>query len=56
MREGGLYYSLIINLIGLTCICFGIFNTCGDLRTDGVEQNRETDRENDEGCVEEGFI
>ena len=29
MREGGLY-SLIINLIGLPCICFGIFNTCGD--------------------------
>ena len=34
---------------------FGIFNTCGSAWSNVVEQNRETDKEHDEDCVEEGF-
>ena len=33
----------------------GIPNNCSILRSNGVGQNRETDEEFDEDCVEEGF-
>ena len=36
-------------------ICFGIFNTCGGMWSNGFGKNRETDSEHDEDCVEEGF-
>ena len=34
------------------CIWFGIFSTCGRLWSRGVGENRETDEEHDEDCVE----
>ena len=36
-------------------IWFGISNTCGGVWLNGVGQNRETDEEHDEVCVEEKF-
>ena len=36
-------------------IWFGIWNTCGGLWSNGVGQNRKTDEEHDEDCVEEWF-
>ena len=36
-------------------VWFDIFNTCGDMWSNGLGQNRETDEEHDEDCVEEGF-
>ena len=36
-------------------IWFGISNTCGGVWLNRVGQNRETDEEHDEDCVEEGF-
>ena len=39
----------------MLAIWFGIFNTCGGVLLNGVGQNRETDEEHDEDCVEEGF-
>ena len=45
-------YSLIINLIHFTLMS----NTCGGLWSNGVGQNREIDKEDDEDCVEEGSV
>ena len=36
-------------------IWFSLFSTCGDMWLNGVGQNRETDEDHDEDCVEEGF-
>ena len=36
-------------------IWFGISNTCGEVWLNQVGQNRETNEEHDEDCVEEGF-
>ena len=36
-------------------ICFGLFNTCGDVWLNWVGQIRETNEEHDENCVEGGF-
>ena len=36
-------------------IWFGMCNTCGGAWPNGVLQNRETDEEYDEDCVEEEF-
>ena len=47
--------NLIINLIGWLGICFGIANSCGSVWSNGVGQNRETDKEHDKDCVEEEF-
>ena len=46
------YYDLYIACFG---IWFGISNTCGGVRSNKVDQNRETDEEHDEDCVEEVF-
>ena len=45
-------YSLIINLISVALM----FNTCGGLWSNWVGQNRETNEEDDEDCVEEGLV
>ena len=43
-------------MIGLGChMVWYISNTCGAVWLYGVEQNKETDEEHDEDCVEEGF-
>ena len=34
---------------------FGLSNTSSDWWSNGVGQNRETDEQHDEDCVEEGF-
>ena len=34
---------------------FGISNTFGVMWLNGVRQNRETDEEHDEDCVQDGF-
>ena len=36
-------------------IWFGISNNCGDVLSNRVEQNTETDEEHNEDCVEEEF-
>ena len=36
-------------------IWFGISNACGGMWSNELGQNRETDEEYDEDCVEEGF-
>ena len=46
------YYDFYIACFG---IWFGISNTCGGVRSNKVDQNRETDEEHDEDCVEEVF-
>ena len=33
----------------------GILNTCGGVWSNGLEQNKETDEEHNEDCVEEEF-
>ena len=48
-------YSLIITIISLALHMFGIFNTCSSLWSNRVGESRETDEEDDENCVEEGF-
>ena len=45
-------YSLIINLIGFALMS----NTCGGLWSNGVGQNRESDEEDDQDCVEGGLV
>ena len=47
--------SLITNLIGLTQHMVWYTNTCGNLWSNGVRQNKKTDEERDKDCVEEGF-
>ena len=37
-------------------IWFGFSSTCDSVWSNGVGQNRETDEEHDENCVEEGFL
>ena len=34
---------------------FSLSNNCDSEWSNGVGQNRETDEEHDEGCIEEGF-
>ena len=41
--------------MGWLVIWFGILSTCGGIWLDGLGQNRETNEEHDEDCVEEGF-
>ena len=41
--------------MGWLGIWFSLFNTCDGVWSNGVGQNRETDKEHDEYCVEEGF-
>ena len=41
--------------MGWLGIWFSLFNTCDGVWSNGVGQNRETDEEHDEYCVEEGF-
>ena len=36
-------------------ILFGLSNNCDSVWSNGVGQNRETDEEHDEDCIEEGF-
>ena len=36
-------------------IWFGLSNNCDSVWSNGVGQNRETDEEHDEDCIEEGF-
>ena len=36
-------------------ICFGIANTCGNVWSNGTGQNRETNKEHDDDCVEKEF-
>ena len=36
-------------------VWFGISDNCGDVCLNGVRQNRETDEEHDENCVEDKF-
>ena len=41
--------------MGWLVIWFGILSTCGGIWLNGLGQNRETNEEHDEDCVEEGF-
>ena len=36
-------------------IYFGVSNTCGGVRSNGVGENREIDEEHDKDCVKEGL-
>ena len=49
-------YSLIKSLIGLAWyIVWFKFNNCDSVWSNWVGQNRETDEEHDEDCIEEEF-
>ena len=39
----------------MLAIWFGISNTCGGVWLNGLKQNRETNEEHDDDCVEEGL-
>ena len=50
-------YSLIKSLIGLAWYhtWFGLSNNCDSVWSNWVGQNKETNEEHDEDCIEEGF-
>ena len=47
--------NLIISLIDLVLHMVCISNNCCGLWSNGLRQNRETDKKHDEDCVEDGF-